>query len=91
MRAQLAAALESVGFACPAAVLDKFTKYYRLILDYNRQTNLTTLTSPQDFIYKHIWDSLYPGNFCATPFLWWTWEPVQGSGCRSSWFSPTCR
>ncbi|HOB34783.1 MAG: 16S rRNA (guanine(527)-N(7))-methyltransferase RsmG [Firmicutes bacterium] len=63
MRAQLAAALESVGFACPAAVLDKFTKYYRLILDYNRQTNLTTLTSPQDFIYKHIWDSLYPGNF----------------------------
>ena len=60
MRAQLAAAL-NVGFACPAAVLDKFTKYYRLAgLQQADQSYDADL--PQDFIYKHIWDSLF-GQF----------------------------
>lgn len=63
MRTQLAAALKAGGFTCSDAVLDKLSKFYHLILDYNRHTNLTALTSAQDFIYKHVWDSLFPGKY----------------------------
>ncbi|MBW4662251.1 MAG: 16S rRNA (guanine(527)-N(7))-methyltransferase RsmG [Drouetiella hepatica Uher 2000/2452] len=36
----------------------RFQKLYELILAGNRQLNLTRITNPQDFLEKHLWDSL---------------------------------
>ncbi|MEM7555347.1 MAG: 16S rRNA (guanine(527)-N(7))-methyltransferase RsmG [Cyanobacteria bacterium P01_A01_bin.84] len=36
----------------------KFEQLYELILQGNRQVNLTRITDPQDFWEKHLWDSL---------------------------------
>ncbi|MBW4646124.1 MAG: 16S rRNA (guanine(527)-N(7))-methyltransferase RsmG [Goleter apudmare HA4340-LM2] len=36
----------------------KFQQLYELILEGNRQLNLTRITDPQEFWEKHLWDSL---------------------------------
>ncbi|QHG16646.1 16S rRNA (guanine(527)-N(7))-methyltransferase RsmG [Nostoc sp. ATCC 53789] len=36
----------------------QFQKLYELILEGNRQLNLTRITDPQEFWEKHLWDSL---------------------------------
>ncbi|MFN6564813.1 MAG: 16S rRNA (guanine(527)-N(7))-methyltransferase RsmG [Nostoc sp. ChiSLP01] len=36
----------------------QFQKLYQLILEGNRQLNLTRITDPQEFWEKHLWDSL---------------------------------
>ncbi len=38
----------------------KFQDLYQLILEGNRQLNLTRITEPLDFWEKHLWDSLAP-------------------------------
>ena len=37
---------------------DQFQKLYELILQGNRQLNLTRITEPEEFWEKHLWDSL---------------------------------
>lgn len=37
---------------------EQFQQLYQLILEGNRQLNLTRITEPQDFWEKHLWDSL---------------------------------
>ncbi|MEH2247185.1 16S rRNA (guanine(527)-N(7))-methyltransferase RsmG [Nostoc sp.] len=36
----------------------QFQRLYQLILEGNRQLNLTRITDPQEFWEKHLWDSL---------------------------------
>lgn len=36
----------------------KFQQLYELIIEGNRQLNLTRITEPQEFWEKHLWDSL---------------------------------
>jgi len=36
----------------------QFQRLYHLILEGNRQLNLTRITDPQEFWEKHLWDSL---------------------------------
>lgn len=36
----------------------QFQRLYELILEANRQLNLTRITNPEDFWEKHLWDSL---------------------------------
>ncbi len=36
----------------------QFQRLYELILEGNRQLNLTRITQPEDFWEKHLWDSL---------------------------------
>ncbi|MEH2297704.1 MAG: 16S rRNA (guanine(527)-N(7))-methyltransferase RsmG [Nostoc sp.] len=36
----------------------QFQRLYKLILEGNRQLNLTRITDPQEFWEKHLWDSL---------------------------------
>ncbi len=38
--------------------LDLFQELYRLILEGNKQQNLTRIVEPQEFWEKHLWDSL---------------------------------
>ncbi|WP_202895918.1 16S rRNA (guanine(527)-N(7))-methyltransferase RsmG [Iningainema tapete] len=37
---------------------EQFQRFYELILDGNRQMNLTRITEPVEFWEKHLWDSL---------------------------------
>ncbi|MDZ8054818.1 MAG: 16S rRNA (guanine(527)-N(7))-methyltransferase RsmG [Aulosira sp. ZfuVER01] len=37
----------------------QFQQLYELILEGNRQLNLTRITEPQEFWEKHLWDSLW--------------------------------
>ena len=53
----------------------QFQRLYELILEGNRQLNLTRITDPQEFWEKHLWDSLrgiaplLSANFSPTPLL----------------------
>jgi len=38
--------------------LDRFTRYYELLIETNRELNLTALTEPEDIAVKHFIDSL---------------------------------
>lgn len=63
MRTELETALHQADFACPPSTIEKMAKFYELLIQWNRRTNLTALTEPDDFINKHILDSLYPARF----------------------------
>lgn len=63
MRAELEAVLAANGFPCSHRCLDKLCQYYNILLQWNAKVNLTALTAPRDFIYKHVCDSLFPAKF----------------------------
>lgn len=62
MRTELEITLADHGFTCSQVCLDKFCQYYELLARWNQKVNLTALTAPRDYIYKHILDSLYPAQ-----------------------------
>ncbi|MDZ8258694.1 16S rRNA (guanine(527)-N(7))-methyltransferase RsmG [Nostoc sp. ChiQUE01b] len=53
----------------------QFQRLYELILEGNRQLNLTRIVEPQEFWEKHLWDSLrgiaplLSANFSSAPLL----------------------
>lgn len=63
MRTELEHILQEFGILPSSDVLDKLERYYELLITWNEHTNLTALTESQDYIYKHIFDSLYPARF----------------------------
>ena len=46
---------------------EQFQRLYELILQGNRQLNLTRITNPEDFWEKHLWDSLRGIKFLISP------------------------
>lgn len=48
----------TLGWQPNAEQQQQFEQLYRLILESNRQFNLTRITAPEDFWEKHLWDSL---------------------------------
>ena len=40
--------------------IDKLILFYKLILSYNSHTNITRITNDKEYIYKHIFDSVWP-------------------------------
>lgn len=63
MRTELEAALAANGFSCSQRCLDQLCQYYQILICWNEKINLTALTAPRDFIYKHVCDSLFPDKF----------------------------
>jgi len=63
MRTKLKQVLAANAFPCDDLSLDKLCHYYALLSEWNQHTNLTALTGPSDFIYKHVCDSLFPAKF----------------------------
>ena len=55
---ELSTAAKIFGLEFSDAQLDKFTKFYRLVIEQNRVMNLTTITEPREFAIKHVIDSL---------------------------------
>ena len=63
MRTELKQVLTDNAFPWDDLRLDKLCHYYELLSEWNQHTNLTALTGPSDFIYKHVCDSLFPAKF----------------------------
>ncbi|MBR1645402.1 MAG: 16S rRNA (guanine(527)-N(7))-methyltransferase RsmG [Selenomonadaceae bacterium] len=57
-RDELISAAKSFGLELDGGQLDKFEKFFRLVIEQNRTMNLTTITEPRDFAIKHVIDSL---------------------------------
>lgn len=49
---------ETLKWQPDANQLAQFQNFYELILESNRQLNLTRITEPSEFWEKHLWDSL---------------------------------
>ena len=57
-RGELATVTEIFGLELDDVQLDRFAKFYRLVIEQNRVMNLTTITEPHEFAVKHVIDSL---------------------------------
>ena len=55
--------LEKLNIFYDDNILQKFEKYYELLIFYNNQFNLTNITEKNDVIIKHFADSLYGYSF----------------------------
>ncbi len=49
---------QTLGWQPQQEQQQQFQRLYELILEGNRQLNLTRITDPQEFWEKHLWDSL---------------------------------
>lgn len=50
---------KSIGITLNDLALERFRKYYEMLIDYNTRMNLTAITEEYDVIVKHFCDSLY--------------------------------
>ena len=50
--------LKCLSLKLSEAQKDLFYHYYRLVIDKNQVMNLTSITEPEEFVYKHLVDSL---------------------------------
>jgi len=66
VRNELEKMLAQGDFPIEQRALDDLCQYYEVLVLWNKKTNLTALTSPQDYVYKHIYDSLYAARFFDT-------------------------
>jgi 16S rRNA (guanine527-N7)-methyltransferase len=48
------------------AEIDLLTKYYELVLKWNKRLHLTTLTQPQEFFERHILESAFSESLILT-------------------------
>ena len=62
MRDELGRVLEENNLPASADRLDKLREFYRILVVGNEKANLTTLTTPAEYIYKHVLDSLLPAT-----------------------------
>lgn len=62
MRDELGSVLEENNLPASADRLDKLREFYRILMVGNEKANLTTLTTPAEYIYKHVLDSLLPAT-----------------------------
>lgn len=54
----LAEALYSLGITASSDILEKFSTYMDLVLDWNEKVNLTAIKDRDEFVVKHFIDSL---------------------------------
>lgn len=50
--------LECLGLNVTDEQKNLFYRYYRLVIETNQVMNLTSITDPEEFVYKHLIDSL---------------------------------
>lgn len=49
---------KTFGIVLSNEQIELFEKYYELLIEYNKHTNLTTITNKEEVYYKHFFDSL---------------------------------
>ena len=50
--------LDILSIETDNAMLERFTLYYELLIDYNKKVNLTAITEPKEVAIKHFLDSV---------------------------------
>ncbi len=50
---------KNIGLELSPLALERFEKYYKMLVDYNEKMNLTAITEEKEVIVKHFCDSLY--------------------------------
>lgn len=50
---------KKIGIELSELALERFEKYYKLLIEYNEKMNLTAITEENEVIVKHFCDSLY--------------------------------
>lgn len=58
MKEILKRGLEELGICDTDLIIEKFVRYYELLVDYNTKINLTAITEPKDVAIKHFLDSV---------------------------------
>lgn len=53
-------ALDEINLKIAHSAFEKFDKFTQIMLDYNKNVNLTRITQPEDIAVKHYADSLSP-------------------------------
>ena len=66
---QLKEGFARIGFPFTDEVTERFQTYYRFLIEWNHQTNLTAITEWQDVVEKHFLDSLSFLLFCSAEEL----------------------
>lgn len=61
--AQFQAMLEEKGIFLPPQALEKFERYYELLIEWNERMNLTAITDKPSVYLKHFFDSLSPAFY----------------------------
>jgi 16S rRNA (guanine527-N7)-methyltransferase len=61
--AQFQAILEEKGIILPPQALEKFERYYELLIEWNEKMNLTAITDKPSVYVKHFFDSLSPAFY----------------------------
>jgi len=61
------------------AEIDPLSKYYELVLKWNKRLHLTTLTQPQEFLEKHILESAFSESLIL-PSVNQIWDLGSGLG-----------
>lgn len=51
-------ACHALGVTVDAATQERLTQFYTLLIEANQVMNLTRITAPEDFLYRHLLDSL---------------------------------
>ncbi|MBO0857511.1 MAG: 16S rRNA (guanine(527)-N(7))-methyltransferase RsmG [Chloracidobacterium sp.] len=70
--------LEQAGMISPAKI-DLLSKYYELVLKWNKLLHLTTLTQPQEFFERHILESAFSESLIL-PQVKQVWDLGSGLG-----------
>src|SRR5574344_2168084 len=55
---ELIANLKDLGIMIKRPQLDQLNLYYQMLITYNKQMNLTTITDQKEVYLKHFYDSL---------------------------------
>jgi 16S rRNA (guanine527-N7)-methyltransferase len=61
--AQFQAMLEEKGILLSSQALEKFERYYELLIEWNEKMNLTAITDKPSVYVKHFFDSLSPAFY----------------------------
>lgn len=57
----------SYGTQLDDTALSRFDTYAQLLIEWNEKINLTTITEPEEIVYKHFLDSILPLYYVEIP------------------------
>src|SRR4051812_47122919 len=59
LKTLLRASGEPAGEVLSVREIEQLVQYYELVLKWNAQLHLTTITEPEDFFYRHIFEPMF--------------------------------
>ena len=62
-KSSLVAAFDKYGIIYKSEQIDQFECFYNELVEYNNNVNLTAIVDEEEFIYKHLVDSLLPYEY----------------------------